>query len=698
MRELSVTGLFKPFDAYYRHGRWDLYAQSLEEQGPVWLLELHLPRVGLHVQPLLHVASLIAWTPRLRFLVDLSESALSSESLEQHWDSFERIGDLTAAAAVNCMAVMSIWHNGQALGQMKLWDDRAGGLLQDQSQSRLCSAALITSRSIISLVARADVDAVLELTSRAMEQVGAADSPSLLMQITSLRCMALLLNGDFAALELLLEDATSFIEQDEVSQLVASQLHVVALLKDLALEVQKEGPAGLDQKVLGLGLKFLPPIVDVLHREPTVVSSPRDALSGQIDHPSQRISQQDLWAENHYACAWSHFFCGMSFFRLGNPHKAMAHAQAGISSAIKSEGPLVEMLAHMPLIQSLIDLRRNEEAESMLRTWIDQWREKGLRYFAACGAVEMAGLLLARGDQDQAARLVNFAKDLTPMGRDLHVVNRPSNYMNAVCRKLHPDILELTAWKGPESAALFIQTLGGFRVFARGQVLHERKWRSMRTKMFLKALIVLGGEKVHRDQLLDLLWPDVDGDMAATSLKVTISRLRKTVAEAQGQCMHWLEVKDNHISLVKSSCGVDCLRFQEALHAAMRTECAADDLARTLDMYTGDFLPADPTEAYIDRRRRQLRNDFVQGVLHLARLRLQADQADQALDYLHRVQDMPGINEQVFALLMQTYLHLGYPSMAIQVFQQARLRLKEEYDALPGPTLLSLVRQARDRE
>ena len=56
--------------------------------------------------------------------------------------------------------------------------------------------------------------------------------------------------------------------------------------------------------------------------------------------------------------------------------------------------------------------------------------------------------------------------------------------------------------------APFDITLGSKQVY-------DRNWLGNRTKTLLKALVVLGGDKVPTAQLADLLWPDSDADEGA---------------------------------------------------------------------------------------------------------------------------------------------------------------------------------------
>lgn len=74
--------------------------------------------------------------------------------------------------------------------------------------------------------------------------------------------------------------------------------------------------------------------------------------------------------------------------------------------------------------------------------------------------------------------------------------------------------------------AIKIYTLGGLEIVKDGiPLIFSGKVQKKPLEM-LKTIIDLGGKDVPDYKICDLLWPDVDGDMAQKSLSVTLTRLR----------------------------------------------------------------------------------------------------------------------------------------------------------------------------
>ena len=50
---------------------------------------------------------------------------------------------------------------------------------------------------------------------------------------------------------------------------------------------------------------------------------------------------------------------------------------------------------------------------------------------------------------------------------------------------------------------------------------------------------------------------------------------------------------------------------------------------------------------------------------------------NETIGYLDQAQKKDPLNEQIYALLMQAYMQMGFPSNAIQVYKKAKEILKE---------------------
>lgn len=64
-------------------------------------------------------------------------------------------------------------------------------------------------------------------------------------------------------------------------------------------------------------------------------------------------------------------------------------------------------------------------------------------------------------------------------------------------------------------AEVRIELLGGFRVTSEGRAIPEEVWRRRKTAALLKLLALAPRHRLHRDQVMDVLWPELTPGAAA---------------------------------------------------------------------------------------------------------------------------------------------------------------------------------------
>ena len=80
-----------------------------------------------------------------------------------------------------------------------------------------------------------------------------------------------------------------------------------------------------------------------------------------------------------------------------------------------------------------------------------------------------------------------------------------------------------------------IHLLGGFRVVVGGRPTPEGAWRLRKARNLVKLLALAPGHRLHREQAVDALWPDLAPRDAANNLHQTLYVARRAFQTA-GSC------------------------------------------------------------------------------------------------------------------------------------------------------------------
>src|SRR6266576_952101 len=154
------------------------------------------------------------------------------------------------------------------------------------------------------------------------------------------------------------------------------------------------------------------------------------------------------------------------------------------------------------------------------------------------------------------------------------------------------------------AAGLRLWLLGRFRAEVGGQEVPERRWRRRKAGSLVKLLALAPGHRLHREQLMDTLWPDLPPGAAGANLRKAVYFARQAIgAEAlrSGEDSVWLE---------PDGLWVDVDAFQAAI--------ATGDATGALGLFRGDLLPDDRFELWAEERRELFRMQLLRLALGLA--------------------------------------------------------------------------------
>ena len=231
---------------------------------------------------------------------------------------------------------------------------------------------------------------------------------------------------------------------------------------------------------------------------------------------------------------------------------------------------------------------------------------------------------------------------------------------------------------------LRIQLLGEFAVWMAGVRIPDAQWKSRRARSLVKLLALAPGGRLHRDQVIEALWPDSDLTAANNNFHQTLYAARK-ILEAVGGVS--LALEEGFLSLSCSDghdLSVDVEQFVEAASKARgsQTPQAYQD---ALDLYTGDLLPEDPYEEWVVQRREVLKQVYLNLLLDLARLQEARRDYPAAIDALKRLLAADRSHEEAHTGLMRLYALSGQRQPALRQYQALREALRAELEAEPGP-------------
>ena len=246
-----------------------------------------------------------------------------------------------------------------------------------------------------------------------------------------------------------------------------------------------------------------------------------------------------------------------------------------------------------------------------------------------------------------------------------------------------------------ESGAVRIGLLGGFSVSVGDRKVDESAWRLRKAASLLKLLSLAPGHRLHRERVMDLLWPEAGKKAASNNLRQTLHVARKILHPDPEIASRYLSVSGEQLLLCPHGrLWVDAEVFEEAANTARRSKDLSAYRA-AIELYSGELLPEDRYEEWAEDRRQGLRQRFLSLLVELARLYVERGTEDDlalAVQALQRALAEEPTNEEAHVALMRLYALSGKQGEALRQY----VRLSEALSGGLGAEPSASTRALRD--
>jgi DNA-binding SARP family transcriptional activator len=239
---------------------------------------------------------------------------------------------------------------------------------------------------------------------------------------------------------------------------------------------------------------------------------------------------------------------------------------------------------------------------------------------------------------------------------------------------------------------LSIQLLGDFCVSVGSRTIDEREWTSRRARSLVKLLALAPRHRLHREHIIDRLWPDMGPEDGANNLHKALYMARRILEPdlAPRRASSYLQLR--HDLLVLEAPGglwIDVEAFLSAARAA-HEDRTPQAYREALRLYTGDLVPEDHYEDWVIAHRERLSGLRVALLVALASVQEQAGELGAAIETLQQAVASDPVHEEAQGLLMRLLVQAGRRHLALRQYQALRAALQRELEVEPDASLQAL--------
>lgn len=234
------------------------------------------------------------------------------------------------------------------------------------------------------------------------------------------------------------------------------------------------------------------------------------------------------------------------------------------------------------------------------------------------------------------------------------------------------------------AGTLAVNCFGEFQAFYDNKLLH---FRTAKVKELFAFLLTHMNKFIHRDIIIESLWPGQDYKKSKVNLHTCISHLRKML----NQLGYKNPITFSNQSYSLSIDGIDCdaIQFNTAMqNLSQLNEENIETAQNAMQLYKGPYLAVngydwttDITQVY-DEKVMRLLDQLVQ-YFHSV-------DTNKALDYLQFQRKLAPYLDENIKQSMQLYLQLDNCTKAIKLYQDYKNLLQSDLGIEPAPGLTAL--------
>ncbi len=228
--------------------------------------------------------------------------------------------------------------------------------------------------------------------------------------------------------------------------------------------------------------------------------------------------------------------------------------------------------------------------------------------------------------------------------------------------------------------------LGSFRVVVGEREVEPGGWRLRKAQSLVKLLTLTSGRRLHREQVMDTLWPDLTPEAAGNNLHQALYAARRALDRSQSPHAgsQFLRLETGVLALrPPGRLWVDVEAFQAA---AGRCRGSRDPrlFQTAIDCYGGDLLPDDRYEAWVTVPAADLRAAYLRLLETYAQVLEEREEYEEAIGVLHRLVASEPVHEEAQLDLVRLYARTGQRRQALGQYEHLRTALRRDLDAEPS--------------
>ena len=285
--------------------------------------------------------------------------------------------------------------------------------------------------------------------------------------------------------------------------------------------------------------------------------------------------------------------------------------------------------------------------------------------------------LLSPPDPRALVPLLLFARD---HGRQAPFAQRLLRRLDLAHLEIHPGY------------RLRVQTLGQFRLWRGREEVSAQEWTRQKARQLFQLMLTYRHTLLEREQMTELLWPELDPEAALRDFKIAYSALNRVLEpeRKRNAPSAYVAREGSRYGLrPEADLWLDVACFDERVDAGdalweRDRPAALDHYRRALDLYQGEYLQEYPYEEWSSEERERLLTRYLRTAERVATALIEREAWEDAIAVCRAILARDDCWESAYRMMMVAYARQGNRPQALRTYRRCVERLHEELGVEPG--------------
>jgi len=241
--------------------------------------------------------------------------------------------------------------------------------------------------------------------------------------------------------------------------------------------------------------------------------------------------------------------------------------------------------------------------------------------------------------------------------------------------------------------SIFVHSFGVFEVWRGDNRVKSTEWQREKARKLFQLLLIHKDEWLHRDQIIDQLWPDLPIDAAVRDFKVALNALNKALEPNRPKGVNpFFIIRNENLYGINPQSKI---WWDVELFEILSQQKDFDSLNEAISLYKGEFFPENLYDEWATLKREELKQNFIGVIEGLSEFLIEKSDYDQAIRINEELLKIESTWEPAYRNLMISYAGKENQAQLLLVYQRMKKNLIEELGVNPSDKTENLFKRLR---